>query len=149
MLKVLSDPYIREGRAIGQVLEFCGDGVVAMNMDERATLTNMAVEAGATTGIIAADHVTVEYLQNQNRWDERLRPMVELRPDPDATYVHEFSLDLSELRPMVATPGDPRNGIFLDQLEVIRGGKPVRIDIAYGGSCTGGKMTDMDISCLL
>jgi 3-isopropylmalate/(R)-2-methylmalate dehydratase large subunit len=145
MLKVLSDNYIREGKAIGQVLEFCGDGVVAMNMDERATLTNMAVEAGATTGIIAADHVTVDYLKSQNRWDESLRPMIALRSDQDAVYAHRFSLNLDELRPMVATPGDPRNGVFLDQLEVDRGGEPVYINIAYGGSCTGGKMTDMDM----
>lgn len=116
-----------------------------MNMDERATLTNMAVEAGATTGIIAADEVTVAYLKSQGRWNEALRPMVGLRSDEDAVFAHALSIDLEHLRPMVATPGDPRNGIFLDELEVSRGGAPVHIDIAYGGSCTGGKMTDMDM----
>ena len=143
MLKILADPYIKEGRSIGQVLEFAGEGIAAMNMDERATLTNMAVEGGATTGIIAADEVTVEYLKAYGRWDEAMRDSF-FQSDHDAVYVHRFEIDLSQLRPMVATPGDPRNGIFLDQLEATTDG-PVKIDIAYGGSCTGGKMTDMDM----
>ena len=145
MLKILSDPYIRNGHSIGKVLEFGGEGVRQMNMDERATLTNMAVEGGATTGIIEADEVTIEYLKSLNRWDDHLlKAGFFFRSDPDATYCHRFEIDLGALRPMVATPGDPRNGIFLDELEGQVGG-PVRIDIAYGGSCTGGKMTDMDM----
>ncbi|MFT5430175.1 MAG: 3-isopropylmalate/(R)-2-methylmalate dehydratase large subunit [Myxococcota bacterium] len=144
MLRILAAPYIRAGKAIGQVLEFAGEGVEAMNMDERATLTNMAVEGAATTGIIAADEVTVAYLKENGRWDPARDGKPFLCSDPDAEYIHRFEIDLAELRPMVATPGDPRNGIFLDQLEVTTGG-PVVIDIAYGGSCTGGKMTDMDM----
>ncbi len=142
MLKILAQPYIKEGRAIGQVLECGGPGVVGMNMDERATLTNMAVEAGATTGIIEADEVTVAYLEELGRWDPALLPL--LKSDEDAEYVYRFEVDLDALRPMVALPGDPRNGVFLDELEGEMGGR-VHIDIAYGGSCTGGKMTDMDM----
>ena len=144
MLKILADPYIKEGKAIGQVLEFAGDGVTRMNLDERATLTNMAVEGAATTGIIAADATIRDYLVSRERWSPELEAALALQSDPDATYVHRFELDLTTLRPMVALPGDPRNGIFLDELEAEHKG-PVRIDIAYGGSCTGGKMTDMDL----
>jgi len=144
MLKILADPYIKEGKSIGQVLEFGGEGIADMNMDERATLANMAVEGGATTGIIEADDVTVAYLQELGRWDPNLGSTAFYRSDPDAEYVHRFEIDLDDLRPMVALPGDPRNGIFLDDLEDTAGGR-VNIDIAYGGSCTGGKMTDMDM----
>ena len=143
MLRILADPYIRSGRSIGQVLEFGGEGVRAMNMDERATLTNMAVEAGATTGIVEPDESTVEYLRSLGRWQPELEARL-FQSDPDAEYVHSFAIDLGQLRPMVATPGDPRNGVFLDELESDRGGQ-IAIDIAYGGSCTGGKMTDMDM----
>src|SRR4030095_663171 len=60
--------------------------------------------------------------------------------DPDAEYAATFEIDLDEIRPMVALPGDPRNGIPIDELE-----GEVKIDAAYGGSCTGGKMADMDM----
>jgi 3-isopropylmalate/(R)-2-methylmalate dehydratase large subunit len=63
-----------------------------------------------------------------------------LGSDPDAEYAASFEIDLSEVRPMVATPGDPRNGVAVADLS-----EPVKIDIAYGGSCTGGKMADMDM----
>jgi 3-isopropylmalate/(R)-2-methylmalate dehydratase large subunit len=144
MLKILADPYMKAGGAIGQVLEFTGDGVTALNLDERATLTNMAVEGGATTGLIAGDAVVRSYLVERERWTPALEEALALASDAGATYAHSIDLDLATLRPMVALPGDPRNGIFLDQLEAETGG-PVRIDIAYGGSCTGGKMTDMDL----
>ena len=63
-----------------------------------------------------------------------------LQSDPDAEYAATFEIDLAAIRPMVATPGDPRNGIDIDSLA-----EPVKIDAAYGGSCTGGKMADMDM----
>ncbi len=144
MLKILADPYIKSGKAIAQVLEFGGEGVRFLNMDERATLTNMAVEAGATTGIIEPDDITVDYLMAMGRWSsERDQPHL-FASDPEAQYAHRFAVDLTTLRPMVARPGDPRNGVELSSLEGLENG-PVRIDIAYGGSCTGGKMTDMDL----
>ena len=143
MLQILADPYIRAGHSIGKVLEFAGPGVEAMNMDERATLTNMAVEGGATTGIIAPDAVTLAYLRRLGRPEEAVAALdtAALRSDPDAQYVHRFEVRLDDLRPMVATPGDPRNGVALWSL----GESRIRIDIAYGGSCTGGKATDMDM----
>jgi 3-isopropylmalate/(R)-2-methylmalate dehydratase large subunit len=142
MLHVMAEPYIKTGKAIGQVLEFEGPAVEALSMDERAVLTNMAVEAGATTGIIAADEVTLAWIRAMRGLDdaevETLRRGI-VRSDPDAAYAARFDIDVGAIRPMVALPGDPRNGIPLDQLS-----GDVRIDIAYGGSCTGGKMADMD-----
>ncbi len=140
ILEIMATDYIRQGRAIGQVLEFAGPGVTAMNLDERATLTNMAVEAGAFTGIIEADDkVIAEIAEIRGVSPDEVRGTV-LRADPDAHYAATFEIDLDTLRPMVATPGDPRNGVPVEQL-----GEPVRVDIAYGGSCTGGKKTDMDL----
>jgi 3-isopropylmalate/(R)-2-methylmalate dehydratase large subunit len=109
-------------------------------MDERATLTNMSVEAGGTTGIIEPDEVTLEYIVRTRGLDaDEVRKGFTFS-DPDAEYAAVFEINLDEIRPMVATPGDPRNGIPIDQLT-----EDVRIDAAYGGSCTGGKMADMDM----
>ncbi|HEX8476324.1 MAG TPA: aconitase family protein [Pyrinomonadaceae bacterium] len=140
MLKILSTDYMKEGKGIGQVLEFAGEGLREMSIDERATLTNMAVEAGGTTGIIEPDEVTLEYLVSTRGLDAAEIRRGFLKSDPDAEYAATFEIDLSEIRPMVATPGDPRNGINIDELPA-----EIRIDAAYGGSCTGGKMADMDM----
>jgi 3-isopropylmalate/(R)-2-methylmalate dehydratase large subunit len=139
MLHVLSQPFFKSGQGIGKVLEFAGEGVRAMGLDERATLTNMAVEAGGFTGIIEADEVIVDYLVEQrglSAADVRSRIV---KADEGAEYLATFEIDLSSLEPMVATPGDPRNGIPLRDLP------GTKIDIAYGGSCTGGKKADMDM----
>jgi 3-isopropylmalate/(R)-2-methylmalate dehydratase large subunit len=145
MLHLLSLPFFKSGAGIGKVLEFAGDGVSAMPLDERATLTNMAVEAGSFTGIIEADDAVVEYLvASRHLGAEDVRALI-AKSDPDAAYVASFELDLSCVVPMVATPGDPKNGIPLSSLRDSKGGADVRIDIAYGGSCTGGKRTDMDM----
>ncbi len=142
MLYTMSLPYFREGKAIGKVLEFGGDGIAALPMDERATLTNMAVEAGATTGIIEADDVVLDYLAKMRDGVdvEALRERL-LRVDRGATYDEIFHVSLADLSMMVATPGDPRNGVPLTELSP----EPIAVDIAYGGSCTGGKMHDMDL----
>ncbi|HLL13750.1 MAG TPA: aconitase family protein, partial [Pyrinomonadaceae bacterium] len=140
MLKILSTDYMKEGKGIGQVLEFAGEGLKGMSIDERATLTNMAVEAGGTTGIIEPDEVTLEYLVRSRGLDAGEIRRGFLKSDPDAEYAATFEINLDEIRPMVATPGDPRNGINITDLA-----EEVRIDAAYGGSCTGGKMADMDM----
>lgn len=140
MLRVMATPYIREGKAIGQVLEFAGPAMANLNLDERATLTNMSVEAGAFTGIIEADdRVLDEIAAIRGVTRDAVRGEIH-RSDPDAEYAATFRLDLDTIRPMVATPGDPRNGITIDKLQ-----DRVHVDIAYGGSCTGGKNTDMDM----
>lgn len=141
MLYILSLPFFRTSKGIGKVLEFSGDGVRAMPLDERATLANMSVEAGGTTGIIEADEVVVDYLHRMRGIPkEEIRSRI-VASDPDAEYLETFEIDLPDVPPMVATPGDPRNGIPLEELA----DDPVRIDIAYGGSCTGGKKSDMDM----
>lgn len=139
MLHILSLDHFKSGKGIGQVLEFAGDGVTSFSLDERATLTNMAVEAGSFTGIIEADEVVVSYLvEMRGLAPEKVRSLI-VKADPDAEYAATFDVDLAAIPAMVATPGDPRNGVPLTELE------RVKIDIAYGGSCTGGKKADMDM----
>jgi 3-isopropylmalate/(R)-2-methylmalate dehydratase large subunit len=140
MLYILATDYMKEGKGIGQVLEFAGEGLKDMPLDERATLTNMAVEAGGTTGIIEPDEVTLEYLVRMRGLDAEEVRKGFLRSDDDAEYAATFEIDLAQIRPMVATPGDPRNGVNIEDLPA-----EVKIDAAYGGSCTGGKMADMDM----
>lgn len=144
MLYLLAQPFWRSGEGIGKVLEFAGEGVRAMGLDERATLTNMAVEAGGFTGIIEADDVIVDYLVKQRGLrEEDVRARI-VKADEGAEYMATFDVDLSSIEPMVATPGDPRNGVPLRTLSDVSGGD-VKINIAYGGSCTGGKKADMDM----
>jgi 3-isopropylmalate/(R)-2-methylmalate dehydratase large subunit len=140
MLKILATDYMKEGRGIGQVLEFAGDGLKDWSIDERATLTNMAVEAGGFTGIIEPDEVVLEYLTRARGLDAGEVRKGFLKSDDDAEYAARFEIDLGDIRPMVALPGDPRNGIDIAELA-----GEVKIDAAYGGSCTGGKMADMDM----
>ncbi len=140
MLYILATDYMKEGKGIGQVLEFAGEGLKEMPLDERATLTNMAVEAGGTTGIIEPDEVTLDYLVRTRGLDAEEVRKGFLKSDEDAEYAATFEIDLGQIRPMVATPGDPRNGVNIEDLPA-----EVKIDAAYGGSCTGGKMADMDM----
>jgi 3-isopropylmalate/(R)-2-methylmalate dehydratase large subunit len=140
MLVILASDYMKTSKGIGKVLEFSGDDLKNWAMDERATLTNMAVEAGGTTGIIEPDEHTLEYIVKTRGLDAEEVRKGFTYSDPDAEYAAMFEIDLDSIRPMVALPGDPRNGIPIDSLE-----EEVRIDAAYGGSCTGGKMADMDM----
>ncbi len=144
MLHLLSQPFWKSGEGIGKVLEFAGDGIAAMGLDERATLTNMAVEAGGFTGIIAADDVVLDYLVAQRGLPRAELAKLVVTADEGAEYFATFDFDLGSIEPMVALPGDPRNGVRLKDLGEKSGGA-VKIDIAYGGSCTGGKKADMDM----
>ncbi len=141
MLHLLAQPFFRTSNGIGRVLEFAGEGMRAMPLDERSTLTNMAVEAGGFTGIIEADELVLDYLMSMRAGLDRaaLARML-VKGDAEAEYFETFHVDLSAVTPMVATPGDPRNGVPLAQIP-----GDVKIDIAYGGSCTGGKKADMDM----
>ena len=140
MLHILATEYMKTSKGIGKVLEFAGDDLKNWSMDERATLTNMAVEAGGTTGIIEPDEVTLEYIVRTRDLDAEEVRKGFTYSDEMAEYAAVFEIDLDKISPMVATPGDPRNGIPIDELT-----ENVRIDAAYGGSCTGGKMADMDM----
>jgi 3-isopropylmalate/(R)-2-methylmalate dehydratase large subunit len=142
MLEILRHPYIKEGHAIGQIIEYAGPAVEALSVDERATMTNMAAEVGAFTGIVAPDAKVVEYLVAQRGMSRAAAESLidGLRSDEGADYVTTIEIDASRLRPMLALPGDPGNGMYVDELP-----EQVRIDIAYAGSCTAGKKEDMDM----
>ncbi len=143
MLEILRHPYVRDGHAIGQIIEYAGPAVKALSVDERATMTNMAAEVGAFTGLVEADEKSVDFLvAERGIARERAERLIEgMQSDDGATYVKVIEIDASTIRPMAALPNDPGNGVFIDDL----GDEPVRIDIAYAGSCTAGKKDDMDM----
>ncbi|APD11196.1 hypothetical protein UC34_08615 [Pandoraea vervacti] len=135
-LHLLHLPYIRDGRAIGQIIEFAGEAVTHLSTDERATLTNMVAEIGGLTGLVAPDAETVRYLRERRGIDITLDAW--MTSDPQASYAHVIEIDCAALGAMVASPGDPGNGVALAELSAA-----VPIDIAYGGSCTGSKREDL------
>ena len=140
MLLLLAHPLVRSGGAIGMAIEYAGDAVRDLDVDERATLTNMASEAGGFTGLVAPDERVVEHLVARRGMPraEAERLVAGVAPDPGCEYAAVIRLDVSELEPMIATPGDPGNGRPARELA----GR--RIAMAYGGSCTAGKRSDMD-----
>ena len=142
ILKILSLDYVRSGKALAKVMEYSGEAIEALSVDERATMTNMAAEIGGFTGIVAADSKVVEFLVERRGMDrEKAEAMIRgLDSDPDAQYAEVIELDAGEITPMVATPGDPGNGKFIRDLNT-----PVPVEIAYGGTCTAGKNEDMDM----
>lgn len=137
VLQLLALPDIRSGGGVGKVFEFGGEAVRAMSTDERATLTNMTAELGGLTGIVEPDAETLRFLKERRGVDFTLEPW--MRSDAQASYASRIEVDCSALSPMVASPGDPGNGLALDRLP-----QAVRVDIAYGGSCTAGKREDFD-----
>jgi 3-isopropylmalate/(R)-2-methylmalate dehydratase large subunit len=137
VLHLLALPWIRAGGGIGKVFEFCGSVVSAMSIDERATLANMTAELGGLTGIVAPDQTTVDFLRGRRGVEFEIEPW--MQSDEGACYECCLEIDCSQLTPMLASPGDPGNGLRVDQLF-----SEVKIDIAYGGSCTAGKREDFD-----
>ena len=137
VLHLLAEPRIRAGGGVGRVFEFTGEVVAQMSTDERATLTNMTAELGGFTGIVAPDAETVRFLRERRGIDFVLEAWME--SDADAVYADTLRVDCAQVPAMVARPGDPGNGQPLAALR-----EPVRIDIAYGGSCTAGKREDFD-----
>jgi 3-isopropylmalate/(R)-2-methylmalate dehydratase large subunit len=142
ILKILSLDYVRSGKALAKVMEYAGEAVEDLSVDERATMTNMAAEIGGFTGIVAPDNKAVDFLVERRGMDRKTAEgMIEgLYSDPDAQYAHIIALDAAEITPMVATPGDPGNGKYVRDLNT-----PVPVEIAYGGTCTAGKNEDMDM----
>ena len=142
MLQILRHPYVKNGHAIGKIVEYAGPAVEDLSIDERATMTNMAAEVGAFTGLVRPDEKTLEFLaRERGTRPEDVRPLLDdLYSDPDAEYETVIDIDADTLVPMVALPGDPGNGLFIAEL-----GGPVKVDIAYAGSCTAGKKSDMDM----
>jgi len=142
ILKILSLDYVRSGKALAKVMEYAGEAIEELSVDERATMTNMAAEIGGFTGIVAPDKKAVDFLVERRGMDRsKAEAMIDgLYSDPDAQYAHVIELDAAEITPMVATPGDPGNGKYVRELNT-----PVPVEIAYGGTCTAGKNEDMDM----
>lgn len=142
ILKILSLDYVRSGKALAKVIEYSGEAIEELSVDERATMTNMAAEIGGFTGIVAPDRKAVEFLvdrRGMNRKDAE--KMIDgLQSDPDAQYAQVIELDAAEITPMIATPGDPGNGKYIREMNT-----PVPVELAYGGTCTAGKNEDMDM----
>jgi len=142
ILKILSLDYVRSGKALAKVMQYAGEAIEELSVDERATMTNMAAEIGGFTGIVAPDKKAVDFLVERRGIDrqEAETMMLGLYSDSGAQYAHVIELDAADITPMVATPGDPGNGKYIRDLHT-----PVPIEIAYGGTCTAGKNEDMDM----
>jgi 3-isopropylmalate/(R)-2-methylmalate dehydratase large subunit len=127
MLQILRHPYVKNGHAIGKVVEYAGPAVERLSIDERATMTNMAAEVGAFTGLVRPDHKAIEFLQRERGMSlhDAEMQLQGLYSDPDAEYETVLDIDANRLRPMVALPGDPGNGLFISEL-----GGTVKVDIA-------------------
>lgn len=142
MLEILRHPYVKSGKAIGKLVEYCGETVEALSVDERATMTNMTAEVGGFTGYVAPDARTVEYLMDYRKLSraDAERACAGLASDSGAEYCEVIEIDATATQPMVALPGDPGNGISIGELP-----DRVKVEIAYAGSCTAGKKEDMDM----
>lgn len=129
ILKIIGD--IGVDGATYRTMEFAGPGIKALTMEDRMTLTNMAIEAGGKNGVVEPDEVTEAYLKS--RTDKAYQKVYS---DPDAEYYSEHFYNLEEIVPMVAKPHSPDNKATAEELE------GEYLDRAYIGSCTGGKLSD-------
>ncbi len=149
MLHILATFAKRED-TLSRVMEFGGPGLATLDMDERATLANMATECTARTAILEADEQTFRWIAERRGGAVSAAQLAAsaVAPDVGAHYdggVH--TIDLAAIRPMVAHPGDPDRGVPSDPTNgaLVAEIGDVAIDIAYGGSCTAGKETDLDL----
>ena len=118
--------------ALYQSMEFVGDGLKSLSMDDRLCIANMAIEAGGKNGIFQVDEITREYMK-----DKVNRPYTAYDPDEDAVYVKTYDIDLSAIRPTVAFPHLPENTKTIDEVGEI----PIQQVVI--GSCTNGRLSDM------
>ncbi len=121
--------------ALYQSMEFVGDGLQYLTMDDRFTIANMAIEAGGKNGIFPVDDKTLEYISEHSD-----RKPVVYEADPDAEYTAEYTIDLSQLRPTVSFPHLPENTKTVDEAG------DVEIDQVVIGSCTNGRLSDLQIA---
>ena len=144
MLRILAT-HARNEDTLGRAMEFGGPGLTSLSPDERSTLCNMATECSARTGIVEGDDKLATWIAQARGEDAQAIKAKFVTPDAGAHYAGGIhSIDLSEIRPMVADPGDPDRGIPSDPTNgaFITDIGEVSIDIAYGGSCTAGKVDD-------
>jgi len=118
---------------VGKIFEYTGEGVKTLSIPERATITNMGAELGATTSIFPSDEVTYEFLKAQGRESD----FVEILPDPDAQYDEEVEIDLSSLVPLAACPHSPDNVVPVSEL------RGIKVDQVAIGSCTNSSYKDL------
>jgi aconitate hydratase len=131
ILEVLRRLSVKGG--VGKVLEYTGAGVKTLTVPERATITNMGAELGATTSIFPSDEVTREFLKAQGREQD----WAELAPDTDAVYDETIEIDLSAIEPLAACPHSP------DAVKPVREIGPMKVDQVCIGSCTNSSLRDM------
>ena len=131
ILEVLRRMSVKGG--VGKVIEYCGEGVKTLTVPERATITNMGAELGATTSIFPSDETTLAFLKAQDRADV----WSELKADDDAVYDEQIDIDLSQLVPLAACPHSPDNVKSVNEI-----GK-LKIDQVCIGSCTNSSYVDM------
>ena len=131
ILEILKIMSVKGG--VGKVVEYCGEGVKTLSVPERATITNMGAELGATTSIFPSDEITRQFLKAQKREDV----WVELKADEDAVYDEEINIDLSSLEPAAACPHSP------DNIKSIKEIGAMKIDQVCIGSCTNSSLMDM------
>ncbi|MCO5917788.1 aconitate hydratase [Clostridioides difficile] len=131
ILEVLRKQTVKGG--VGKVYEYGGEGVKSLSVPQRATITNMGAELGATTSIFPSDEKTLEFFKSQGREEA----WIELKPDADAVYDEEITINLDELKPLAAKPHSPDN---VDEVENI--GK-IKIDQVAIGSCTNSSYEDL------
>ncbi len=121
--------------ALYQSMEFTGDGVASLSMDDRFTIANMAIEAGAKNGIFPVDDKTIAYMKEHSKKEYTI-----YEPDPDAEYEETYTIDLSSLEPTVAFPHLPEN------TKTVKEAGDIAIDQVVIGSCTNGRISDMEIA---
>ena len=119
---------------VGVLWEFTGEGAKTLSISDRIALCNMAVEAGAKTGIFEADEKAMEYLKEHGR-----EPKAVFHSDPDAHYIREYTIDLSKVEPVVAKPD------FVDNLSPAKEVRGIKIDEAFLGSCNNGRIEDLRV----
>ena len=121
--------------ALYKSMEFVGDGIANLSMDDRFTIANMAIEAGGKNGIFPVDEKAIAYMKEHSK-----RPYKVFEADPDAQYDAEYTIDLSTLRPTVAFPHLPENTHTIDEIHEM---EPIAIDQVVIGSCTNGRIDDL------
>ena len=131
ILEVLRKCTVKGG--VGKVFEYCGEGVKNLSVPQRATITNMGAELGATTSIFPSDEKTLEFFKAQGREED----YIELKPDEDAVYDEEITINLSELEPLTAMPHSP------DKVKKIKEVGKIKVDQVAIGSCTNSSFEDL------
>lgn len=131
ILHVLKELSVKGG--VGRIMEYYGEGVKSLSVTDRATITNMGAELGATTSIFPSDENTDRYLESQGRTED----FIPLEADPDAEYEHKLTVNLSTLTPLAAMPHSPDNVEAVDKIGEIK------VDQVAIGSCTNSSYTDL------